>query len=170
VRTATGTTAHSPRSGRLVRESRFRDSLTVCATWALISVGAGAVAAYFSRQLGSFTYVVFGAYLSLIGALIHGVLLAGMSRGVSTRVNGFLGWVSSLATATLLLAFLALRHPQHDWVMKSFAGLWLGFATPTSAVCAGVSTYLVRLAKRKASRLGSGVQPGLSAHHPMSEA
>lgn len=166
-----GTTAHSNvvHARWPLLKSGLQDCLTVCATWALISVCAGAAAAYFARQLGAFTYVAFGVYLSVIGALIHGVLLPGISLDVSTRGNGLLAWVGSLTAATLVMAFLALRHPQHDWVVQSFASLWMGFAVPTSAICAAVSTYLVRLAKHKATRLGSSIKPRLTAHRPMSE-
>ena len=127
-------------------KARFVDCLVTFASWMTISVGAGAAAAHFTRQLGSFTYIALGLYLAIIGSLTH-CLLRFWTRHTSTAVGSWLrSWAASLTLASLLVGFLVLRHPQHAWVVRSFANLWITFATPTAALCAGVATALHRTA------------------------
>jgi hypothetical protein len=128
---------------RAALQGRLLGCLAASASWIVSAIGAGAATATLARQLGSVTYVVLGAFLGIVGALTHTALLL-IRRRPAARSDWIYAWIASLLIATLLMGYLILRHPQREWVVESFAMLWMGFATPTAAICAVVANYLIR--------------------------
>ena len=129
---------------RTVWKERLIGCLAASASWIVIATGAGATAAALARQLGSVTYIVLGAFLGIVGALTHTALLL-TARRRATRGAGWIhSWMASLLFSTLLMGCLIFRHPQREWVVESFALLWMGFATPTAAACAVAANQVIR--------------------------